>query len=233
MIEELEAIAPLGFKPGQRVAVLFRISDKRLRQGDVRAAAEIEKLKNQEELIMRIVADQKLILDPKHIYREARSAFKYGEDKRPVLQELMKAAEDKEFDILIVFKTDRLTRKGGRALTDLADRFNKLNINVFSCCQYWLDIRTSIGEMIWLIIGQTEKMESEGISVRMKRSRARRAGEGKFLGGGKVVELTENEKQEIFKLHGNGYSYDDIVKALRPKNPKITTWTVRKLLNDM
>src|ERR1700748_3347150 len=66
-------------------------------------------LEVQEERGRQFCESQEYILDEAHIYRDEKSGG-LGIEQRPGLKELFAAAERKEFDVVVVYKTDRLAR---------------------------------------------------------------------------------------------------------------------------
>lgn len=153
---------------------------------------------------------------------EAKSGFNTD---RPKFQEMLAAAHRHEFDAVVIYDTSRGSREVG-------DWFNfrrqmmELNINVISATQTLGDITNSndfLLELISVGMGHREVLESRQKSI---AGVAVKAKSGVFLGGTAplgydiqnqkyIVNPVEAEAvRTIFRMYGDGSSYNDILSAV-------------------
>jgi len=87
----------------KKVAIYLRVStDEQVQNGNW--------LESQKNALLNYVKLHNLDLDEKHIYTDEWKSWAQKED-RPALEKLFKAAQKQEFDILLVWKVDRFSRK--------------------------------------------------------------------------------------------------------------------------
>lgn len=99
---------------------------------------------------------------------------------RPALRQLMKAAYNREFDTLIVWKFDRFARSVSHLLKAL-EEFNHLGIRFISV-QDQIDTDSPMGKAMFTIIGAMAELESALISERVKAGMAAAKSRGKKIG---------------------------------------------------
>ncbi len=85
---------------------------------------------------------------------------------RPALMELLKDGHDRKFDIVLVWKLDRMGRSL-QHLIKIVNYFKLWNID-FVCTSQNIDTTTSIGKFIFHIFGALAEYEVELISERTK-----------------------------------------------------------------
>jgi DNA invertase Pin-like site-specific DNA recombinase len=224
-----------------KVIVLYRLSDKRklsYAQGSKQEYNLSAKIENQQGVMQKVIDiyNLKLVHEPfveVHTGRE-------GADKRPVLREILEMADRKEFEALLVWAPDRITREGGWNLIGYLKRMSANNIFVYTYLHNWLDIRTPQNEILVYFYGQMARIESDLNSMRVKRSRQRRIKDAKAknvqpnLGGKKKVVLNEAEMAEFKKLRfEQGASLDIVFDSLNTMNPAITIKVLRRIEREM
>jgi DNA invertase Pin-like site-specific DNA recombinase len=89
---------------------------------------------------------------------------------RPQLNELMKAARNREFDCVLVWKFDRFARSVSHLLRSL-EEFDYLGIRFISV-QDQVDTKSPMGKAMFTIIGVMAELESSLISERVKAGMA-------------------------------------------------------------
>ena len=99
---------------------------------------------------------------------------------RPALKKLMKAARNREFDTVIVWKFDRFARSVSHLLKAL-EEFNHLDIRFISV-QDQIDTDSPMGKAMFTIIGAMAELESSLISERVKAGMAAAKSRGKKIG---------------------------------------------------
>ena len=99
---------------------------------------------------------------------------------RPALGKLMKAARNRDFDCVLVWKFDRFARSVSHLLKAL-EEFNHLGIRFISV-QDQIDTDSPMGRAMFTIIGAMSELESALISERVKAGMAAAKARGKKLG---------------------------------------------------
>lgn len=99
---------------------------------------------------------------------------------RPALKKLMKAARNREFDTVLVWKFDRFARSVSHLLKAL-EEFNHLSIRFISV-QDQIDTDSPMGKAMFTIIGAMAELESSLISERVKAGMAAAKSRGKKIG---------------------------------------------------
>jgi DNA invertase Pin-like site-specific DNA recombinase len=229
-----ETNAPYKFVPGLRAAVLFRISDKRVKNNQ-RATEELKRIESQNNAVMKKIVDEGLILDPKHIYKEAHTA-RVSREHRPDFIPIFEAAKNREFDILLVWKMDRFCRSGTQdGLNYLNELYNN-NISLYCIEGNWADMRTHESRLIVEIQLFMAATESDSTSKRVKQQRqtereiAIKEKRAPKLGGVKAVELTPDQIAKVKEKATGGWSVAAILEEIRKDNPNVNTWVIRKVL---
>jgi len=125
---------------------------------------------------------------------------------RPQLKELMKAAQNHEFDCVLVWKFDRFARSVSHLLHAL-EEFNHLGIRFISVCDA-VDSSSPMGKAMFTIIATMAELESSLISERVKAGMAAARARGKKLGRPKtpadlvkqIEQLAETTEMSINEI---------------------------------
>lgn len=143
------------------------------------------------------------------IYEDAGISGAKGRDKRPGLDEMMKAVNAKEFDMIASWSVDRL----GRSLTDLLSILQNLHekgVGLF-LHQQGLDTSTTAGKAMFQMLGVFAEFERGMIRERVNAGLARARAKGVKLGRRRVDPAVE---ARIVKLRANGAGILKIGKTL-------------------
>lgn len=168
-------------------------------------------------------------------------------DGRPELLRLLSDARENKFDIVIIYKLDRLARKTRDSL-EIAERLERHNVLLMSYSEN-IDTTTPGGKMFYTLISSFAEMERSTIIDRVKMGMNQRAKQGKWNGGivlGYDViekELVVNDEeasivQEIFNLANLGHGYKKIAYMLNKigyktkKNRDFSIATVKGILDN-
>ncbi|WP_217913109.1 recombinase family protein [Miltoncostaea marina] len=117
-----------------------------------------------------------------HVFRDDGISAWKAEAHRPAFEKMREAAEAGDFDALIVWDTDRLTRGSGRnSLLAVRWQLQDVGVRLLSVNQPVID-DTDLAELVDVIDGQRAQRESRAKSDRARRGAKRRAREGKFSG---------------------------------------------------
>jgi len=151
------------------------------------------------------------------IYKDA--GFSAGSLNRPALEILLRDAQEKKFDIILVYKIDRFSRKLKDLITILEDLKTK-NINFTSVTEQ-IDTTSAMGEAFFQIIGVFAQLERGMVKERVQLSFDRkiklgevlyRAPFGYMYQNKKLVKHPENAEKvkEIFEMWNAGINYKEI-----------------------
>lgn len=185
------------------------------------------------------------------IYKEyCDKGFSGSNSNRPKLQELLKDAHDKKFDIVVVTKTDRLSRNIRDIVRIVLDYFEKLNIG-FKAIDEPFETTTKTGRLFFTLLAGFADFERETIRDRTLSGRQRRAREGKNPGFGLAVGYKIKDGKiiideyygpvikEIYKLFLEGNTFFKIASILNKrgiKAQKSNKWrdvTINKILKNI
>jgi site-specific DNA recombinase len=154
--------------------------------------------------------------------------------ERPALQRMLKGVQEKQFDIVLVYKLDRLTR----SVTDL-DRmlkeFNKYDVMFKSSTEVY-DTTTATGRLFIRLVASMAQWERENLGERVRMGMEQKALDGKWVINvppfgyerkGDYLQIIEQEAvivREIYQLYLTGqYGVGKVAKVLNDKNYKTKT----------
>ena len=103
-------------------------------------------------------------------------------DYRPELQELYDAAGRREFEILLIWSLDRLTREGPLQTLQVIHRLGRYGVTVVSHQEPWLEASGELRDLLLALVGWVARWESQRRSERIKAGMARRRAEGATVG---------------------------------------------------
>lgn len=145
---------------------------------------------------------------------------------RPQLKKMLNDIEKKEFDIILVYKLDRLCRSV-RDLNDMLETFDKYDVKFKSSTEV-LDTTTATGRMMINIIATLAQWEREQTSERIKNVIGKQREQGVWNGGitpygyrktNGVLSIQEDEAETVRFIFKNivAYGYIKISKMLNEK----------------
>jgi len=112
------------------------------------------------------------------IYRDEKSGATL---ERPALQRALTAAKAGRFDILLVYRVDRLARSL-RGLVDILDQLDAAEVGFRSATEP-VDTSTAVGQMLVQMLGVFAQFERETIIDRVINGMERKAAKGEWCGG--------------------------------------------------
>lgn len=118
----------------------------------------------------------------KEFYEKGVSGFKVSADDRDQVQELLEAANKKEFDVLLIYKLDRLGRIESETPFVL-QAFINLGIEVWSTIEGQRQLDNHIDHLINYLYFWQASGESKNTSIRVKTRMQQMTEEGIFTGG--------------------------------------------------
>ena len=147
-----------------------------------------------------------------------------GRDKRPEFDRLLKDANRKKFDGILVWSVDRL----GRSLQHLVSFLNDIQVKDIDLDihQQGIDTATMTGIMMFQMCGAFAEFERNIIRERVKSGLERAKKEGKTLG--RPTNVSGNTKATVIELRDTGMSMNKICKTL-----SIGSGTLYRLLDEV
>ncbi|MDP3332384.1 MAG: recombinase family protein [Methylococcaceae bacterium] len=156
------------------------------------------------------------------VYEDAGISGSKGRDKRPALDDMLKAATKRKFDVIMVWSVDRL----GRSLQDLVGIVNELNsvgVDMY-LHQQAIDTATPAGKAMFQMCGVFAEFERAMIVERVNAGLSRAKQQGKVLGRRKTATAIEDK---IKALRADGLGILKIAKQLG-----IGTSVVQRVVNE-
>jgi len=144
------------------------------------------------------------------IYSDDGISGSKSREDRPALNQLMKDAVNRQFEIVMCWSIDRL----GRSVTNLIEIMNELNdlkIDMFFS-QQSIDTQTSSGRMIFGIFSSLASFEREMIRDRVKAGLDRARKNGVKLGRPTVVN--DGIRSAVLVLREKGLGIREICRKL-------------------
>jgi DNA invertase Pin-like site-specific DNA recombinase len=168
-----------------RYARLLRLSGKKQVERASRKKGEPD-IPTQREEIERFVAVKEEWVFAKEYLEPGVSAYSKSRYERDKLEEALRDAEAGLFDVLVVWKGDRLSRRIQDFPGIVAD-FEELGVQVWSVVdapggKKWSS-KTALDLLLLSVEGFKNQSESENTSIRSKTNRRAKAADGKWMGG--------------------------------------------------
>lgn len=165
-----------------RAAALLRVSTAR--QAALHRSEE-ETLPVQREAVRRFAAQHGWTL-VREFAEEGVSAWKNSSADRPVLTELLEAGRQRQFDVLVVFKADRLSRQSLEYPVVL-HTLRRFGISTWTVADgvtgRELSVDTPLERLMRNIEGFQSDSESANTSIRVTAAMRRMAEQGRWTGG--------------------------------------------------
>jgi len=159
----------------KRVAIYLRVStEEQAKEGHYG-------LKVQEDRLRQFCTSQGYELTEGNVYRDEGLSGTLEVEKRPGLLKAFEGAKNKEYDLLIVYKLDRIFRNQRKLLNALA-RLVEYNV-AFQSSTEAFDTATPSGRLMLQILGSFAEHERETIRDRMMGGKIRAAKDGKWVTG--------------------------------------------------
>lgn len=179
-----------------------------------------------------------------HIYKiYTDGGFSGSTTERPALEQLIKDAQNKLFDTVLVYKLDRLSRSQKDTLYLIEDIFLKNNIEFVSLLENF-DTSTPLGRAVIGLLSVFAQLEREQIKERMQLGKLGRAKAGKSMMWAKTSygynydketgSMTVNEYEalavkEIFTSYLAGMSITKLRDKINEEYPKQPAWSYRTI----
>lgn len=179
-----------------------------------------------------------------HVYKVyTDGGFSGSTTERPALEQLIKDAQSKLFDTVLVYKLDRLSRSQKDTLYLIEDIFLKNNIEFVSLLENF-DTSTPFGRAVIGLLSVFAQLEREQIKERMQLGKLGRAKAGKSMmwaktsygynydketGSMTVDEYEALAVKEIFTSYLAGMSITKLRDKINEEYPKQPAWSYRTI----
>jgi DNA invertase Pin-like site-specific DNA recombinase len=174
----------------RRVAIYARVSTKDLQEPDNQIHPLQEWAQAQGYQVVRVYID-----------RESG-----GSSKRPEFELMMLHAHQGQFDLLLFWSLDRLSREGALATLQHLQKLDQAKVAWRSHMESYLDSSSPLKDVVIALLGTLAKMEKERISERVKAGMARAKRQGKKMGR-KALML---DGQQLQDYRDQGLSLEQI-----------------------
>jgi DNA invertase Pin-like site-specific DNA recombinase len=179
---------------GDRAALYLRVSNR-------------EQTVENQERELRAWAER-LGLERIVVYSETASGAK---TERAQLAALLAAAHRREFDVLLVWALDRLSREGIGPMVRTMEQLRTASVRVLSHQEPWLDTVSPTAELLLAVFAWVAKQERERIAERVRAGIARARAHGVRLGRPRrAVDVAA-----VRERRARGESWRKIARALR------------------
>lgn len=239
-------VKKLDLQKCKKVAIYARVST-------TEQAEEGYSIDEQVRILKKWCEDKNYKVYDEYVDRGISGKSIYG---RPALQRLLNDANNKAFDIVVVWKMNRLARKLLDTLK-IVKILSDNNINFLSYTENY-ETETSSGRLQFHVMGAIAEFERDSIAENVKMGMLARAKEGYWNGGqvlgydtvkvpkgnGKIhtkLEINEREAQtvkRIFQLYIEGHGYKSIANIVNKeghkskKNNYFSTNAIRTIITN-
>lgn len=142
---------------------------------------------------------------------------------RPVLRKLLHDAALHRFQLLVVFRLDRLTRGGIADMFRVLKTLQGYGVQLFSVCETWWDPAAPTAELILAVLAWAAEFESKAIGERVsagiqrRKSEAERKGQPWLWGRGLTSPLRRDPTLPLkaLQLREAGLSWAKTALSLR------------------
>jgi len=205
----------------KRVRILMRVSsDQQLEEdGDLMV---------QRQLVCDYVKEHaNWLLDEKEYFEGSKSGYKNSVADREVLQEAYQDAKNHEYDILVVYKDDRIGRRmweiGGYIMS-----LKSLGVNIYTVKDGCISPESNdiMGQMMLALRYGNAQKSSADTGMRVKDTAKKLAAQGKFMGGRAPYGYTLEHSGEISK-HGRALKH----LVIAPEQAEVVKYIYKLSLN--
>lgn len=146
-----------------------------------------------------------------------------GKRRRAEFERMLADADQRKFDVLLIWALDRLSREGTLKTLLLLDRLARAGVKVRSLSESWMDPASPTYELLLSIFSWIARQESLRISERVKAGLATAVAKGRRLGrtpkhGDQAGEILK----QILKLRLEGKSLSKISDAVGLSRSRIS-----------
>ena len=205
MIAADKAISPDKTERKQRVRILLRVSSQKQLETD-------GDLDIQRKIVLEYIASHPdWLLDNKEYFEGGISGYKNSVAKRDVLQEAYHDAENREYDILVLYKDDRLGRRMFEIPIYIMS-LKSLGVDVYTVKDGILSANPDdiTAQMMLTMRYAMAQKSSADTGMRVKDTAKKLVTQGKFMGGKAPYGYTLEHSGEISK-HGRALKHPVVI----------------------
>ena len=205
----------------KRARMLLRVSSDQQLESD-------GDLTVQRQLIIEYVkSHSEWILDGKEYFEGSNSGYKNPVADREILQEAYHDAENREYDILVVYKDDRI----GRRMWEIGDyimSLKKLGIDIYTVKDGCISPESNdiMGQMMLALRYGNAQKSSADTGMRVKDTARKLVQSGKFMGGKAPYGYVLEHSGEISK-HGRALKH----LVISPEQSEVVKYIYELSLN--
>ncbi len=118
---------------------------------------------------------ERLELEVVRVYAETASGARRD---RAALTKVLAGAHRREFDVLLLWALDRLTREGIGATARYLEQLRAAGVRVMSQQEPWLDTGGPVGELLVAVFAWVAKQEREHLGERVRAGQTRARAQG-------------------------------------------------------
>lgn len=203
-------------KTNLKVAIYSRVSTEEQAKEGLSVEAQIDKCK-----AFCKARDWQIF----KVYKDA--GYSAGTLNRPSLELLLRDANEKKFDIILVYKIDRFSRRL-KDLIMILEELKEKNINFTSVTEQ-IDTTSAMGEAFFQIIGVFAQLERGMVKERVELAFERKIKLGEVLYRAPFGYAYQNKKlvpdpknadkvKEIFEMWAQGIDYKEITEKFNIPN---------------
>src|SRR3989344_597454 len=153
----------------------------------------------QDEKLRAFVKLHDYALVEKHIYRDEGFSGSLPVEERPGIKKLLEDARNREFDVVITYRLDRMFRKT-KLLLEMVDELEKHKVGFKSMTESF-DTTSVTGKGLMSILAVIAEMERGTIQERTMNGRASAARDGKWVTGVPPYGYILIKKTKKLKIH--------------------------------
>lgn len=169
----------------------------------LRVSSDSQTVENQIGDLEQLAASRGLVIVER--YDEIGSAAK----KRPKFDALMRDAQRRHFDVLVVWSLDRFGRSMAGNVAAVVE-LDRIGVEVLSVREPWLDTGGPVRSLLVAVLSWVAEFERARLIERTRAGLARARREGKRLGRPRVVIDVPRAR----RLRGEGRSIRDVARVL-------------------
>ncbi len=172
----------------------------------LRVSTRDQSVENQERELRQWAG--RLGLEVVAVYADTMSGAR---SDRAALAAVLIAAHRREFDVLLVWALDRVSREGIGRMVGYVEQLRTAGIRVLSHQEPWLDTGGPVGELVLAIFAWVAKQERERIGERVRAGQTRARAQGVHIG--RRPRLVDVE--EVRRRRAAGHGWRRIARALK------------------
>ena len=183
-----------ALEPSPRAALYVRVSTR-------------EQTTKNQELELRRWADR-LGFEVVCVYSETASGAR---SDRVALAAVLAAAHRREFDVLLIWSLDRLSREGIGPMVRYMDQLQATGVRVQSHQETWVDTSSPAWDLLLAVFAWVAQQERRRIGERVRVGQARARAQGVHIGRKpRAVDV-----EEVRRRRADGQGWRRIARALK------------------